>query len=53
MAKTTILDEVLKVVKCLKLIVKEKRLVQISDTSEIEKAVDEVIAKNHKEVGEV
>ncbi len=30
-------------------IVKEKGLVQISDTGEIEKAVDEVVAKNPKE----
>ena len=50
MAKTTILDEVFRSGKMPEVIVKEKGLVQISDTSEIEKAVDEVIAKNHKEV---
>ena len=50
MAKTTILDEVLKSGKMPEVIVKEKGLVQISDSSEIEKAVDEVIAKNPKEV---
>ena len=49
MAKTTILDEVLKSGKMPEVIVKEKGLVQISDSSEIEKAVDEVIAKNPKE----
>ena len=31
-------------------VIKEKGLVQISDTGEIEKAVDEVVAKNPKEV---
>ena len=50
MAKTTILDEVLKSGKMPEVIVKEKGLVQISDSSEIEKAVDEVISKNPKEV---
>lgn len=50
MAKTTILDEVFKSGKMPEVIVKEKGLIQISDSSEIEKAVDEIIAKNPKEV---
>ncbi|MFH1014434.1 MAG: Asp-tRNA(Asn)/Glu-tRNA(Gln) amidotransferase subunit GatB [Nitrospirota bacterium] len=50
MAKTTILDEVFKSGKMPEVIVKEKGLIQISDSSEIEKAVDEVISKNPKEV---
>lgn len=50
MAKTIILDEVFKSGKMPEVIVKERGLVQISDSSEIEKAADEVILKNPKEV---
>ncbi|MBA4349451.1 MAG: hypothetical protein C0415_05625 [Thermodesulfovibrio sp.] len=50
MAKTTILDEVLKSGKMPDVIVREKGLLQISDTSEIEKTVDEILAKNQKEI---
>lgn len=49
MAKS-ILYEVIDTGKMPEEIVKEKGLVQISDTGEIEKVVDEVIAKNPKEV---
>ena len=45
MAKTTILYEGFKSGKMPEVIIKEKGLVQISDSSEIEKAVDEVITK--------
>jgi len=47
----TIFDEMYKTGKNAETIVKEKGLVQISDESAIEKTVDEVIAKNPKEVG--
>lgn len=50
MAKTTILYEILDTGKMADDIIKEKGLTQISDTGAIEKAVDEVIAKNPKEV---
>jgi aspartyl-tRNA(Asn)/glutamyl-tRNA(Gln) amidotransferase subunit B len=46
----TVFEEMYKTGKDAETIVKEKGLVQISDSSEIEKAVDEVIAKNPKEV---
>lgn len=46
----TVFEEMYKTGKNAELIVKEKGLVQISDSSEIEKAVDKVIAKNPKEV---
>lgn len=46
----TIFEEMYKTGKDAEVIVKEKGLVQISDESAIEKAVDEVIAKNPKEV---
>jgi aspartyl-tRNA(Asn)/glutamyl-tRNA(Gln) amidotransferase subunit B len=46
----TVFEEIYKTGKDAETIVKEKGLIQISDTSEIEKAVDEVIAKNPKEV---
>jgi aspartyl-tRNA(Asn)/glutamyl-tRNA(Gln) amidotransferase subunit B len=49
MAKSTILYEILQTGKMPEMIVKEKGLVQISDTGEIEKAVDEVVSKNPKE----
>ncbi|MBM4140165.1 MAG: Asp-tRNA(Asn)/Glu-tRNA(Gln) amidotransferase subunit GatB [Nitrospira sp.] len=49
MAKTTILYEIFDTGKMPEEIVKEKGLVQISDTGEIEKAVDDVIAKHPKE----
>jgi aspartyl-tRNA(Asn)/glutamyl-tRNA(Gln) amidotransferase subunit B len=49
MAKSKILYEILDTGKMPEVIVKEKGLVQISDTGEIEKAVDEVVAKNPKE----
>ncbi|RJQ39037.1 MAG: Asp-tRNA(Asn)/Glu-tRNA(Gln) amidotransferase subunit GatB [Nitrospiraceae bacterium] len=50
MAKSTILPEAFKTGKMPEEIIKEKGLVQISDSSEIERVVDEVIAKNPKEV---
>lgn len=46
----TIFEEMYKTGKNPETIVKEKGLVQISDESAIEKAVDEVISKNPKEV---
>jgi aspartyl-tRNA(Asn)/glutamyl-tRNA(Gln) amidotransferase subunit B len=46
----TVFEEMYKTGKDADSIVKEKGLVQISDTGEIEKAVDEVIAKNPNEV---
>lgn len=46
----TVFEEMYKTCKDAETIVKEKGLVQISDSSEIEKAVDEVISKNPKEV---
>jgi aspartyl-tRNA(Asn)/glutamyl-tRNA(Gln) amidotransferase subunit B len=46
----TVFEEMYKTGKDAETIVKEKGLIQISDTSEIEKAVDEVVAKNPKEV---
>ena len=46
----TVFEEMYKTGKDAETIVKEKGLIQISDSSEIEKAVDEVIAKNPKEV---
>ncbi len=50
MAKGTILYEMLDTGKMPEEIIKEKGLVQISDSGEIEKVVDGVIAKNPKEV---
>ena len=50
MAKSTILFEILTTGNSPEEIIKEKGLVQISDSSELEKAVDEVIAKHVKEV---
>jgi len=50
MAKGTILYEMLDTGKMPEEIIKEKGLVQISDSGEIEKLVDDVIAKNPKEV---
>ncbi len=50
MAKTIILDEIFKSGKMPEDIVKEKGLVQISDAGEIEKAIDEILAKSQKEV---
>lgn len=46
----TVFEEMYKTGKDAEIIVKEKGLVQISDSSVIEKAVDEVISKNPKEV---
>jgi len=46
----TVFEEMYKTGKDAETIVKEKGLVQISDESAIEKAVDEVISKNLKEV---
>ncbi|MCG2709212.1 MAG: Asp-tRNA(Asn)/Glu-tRNA(Gln) amidotransferase GatCAB subunit B, partial [Thermodesulfovibrionales bacterium] len=46
----TVFEEMYKTCKDAETIVKEKGLVQISDESAIEKAVDEVISKNPKEV---
>lgn len=46
----TVFEEMYKTGKDAEVIVKEKGLVQISDESAIEKAIDEVIAKNQKEV---
>ncbi len=45
-----VFEEMYRTGKDAEIIVKEKGLVQISDSSEIEKAVDEVVAKNPKEV---
>ena len=46
----TVFEEMYKTGKDAETIVKEKSLVQISDVGEIEKIVDDVIAKNPKEV---
>ena len=46
----TVFDEMYKTGKDAAEIVREKGLVQISDSSEIEKIVDEIIARNPKEV---
>jgi aspartyl-tRNA(Asn)/glutamyl-tRNA(Gln) amidotransferase subunit B len=46
----TVFDEMYKTGKDAAEIVKEKGLVQISDSSEIEKLIDEIIAKSQKEV---
>jgi aspartyl-tRNA(Asn)/glutamyl-tRNA(Gln) amidotransferase subunit B len=46
----TVFEEMYKTGKDADVIVKEKGLVQISDIGEIEKAVDDVISKNPKEV---
>jgi aspartyl-tRNA(Asn)/glutamyl-tRNA(Gln) amidotransferase subunit B len=46
----TVFDEMYKTGKDAEDIVKEKGLVQISDSSEIEKIIDEIIAKSPKEV---
>jgi aspartyl-tRNA(Asn)/glutamyl-tRNA(Gln) amidotransferase subunit B len=45
----TVFDEMYKTGKDAETIVKEKGLVQISDASEIEKVIDEIIAKSPKE----
>ncbi len=50
MAKTTILDEICKSGKMPETIIKEKGLVQVSDESEIEKIVDDVLNKNPEEI---
>jgi aspartyl-tRNA(Asn)/glutamyl-tRNA(Gln) amidotransferase subunit B len=50
MAKSTILFEILTTGNPPEDIIKEKGLVQISDSSELEKTVDDVIAKHIKEV---
>jgi aspartyl-tRNA(Asn)/glutamyl-tRNA(Gln) amidotransferase subunit B len=50
MAKTTILHEILHTGKMPEEIVREKGLEQISDTGEIDKTIDEIIAKHPKEV---
>jgi aspartyl-tRNA(Asn)/glutamyl-tRNA(Gln) amidotransferase subunit B len=47
----TVFEEMYRTGKDAEIIVKEKGLLQISDSGEIEKAVDDVIAKNPKEVG--
>jgi aspartyl-tRNA(Asn)/glutamyl-tRNA(Gln) amidotransferase subunit B len=49
MAKGTILYEMLDTGKMPEEIIKEKGLVQISDSGEIEKVIDDVIAKNPAE----
>jgi aspartyl-tRNA(Asn)/glutamyl-tRNA(Gln) amidotransferase subunit B len=46
----TVFEEMYKTGKDAEVIVKEKGLVQISDAGEIEKVVDDVVAKNPKEV---
>ncbi|MDP3297846.1 MAG: Asp-tRNA(Asn)/Glu-tRNA(Gln) amidotransferase subunit GatB [Thermodesulfovibrionia bacterium] len=46
----TVFEEMYKTGKNADTIVKEKGLVQISDEADIEKAVDEVLEKNHEEV---
>ena len=46
----TVFEEMYKTGKNADTIVKEKGLVQISDEADIEKAVDEVLKKNHEEV---
>ncbi|MBI5057595.1 MAG: Asp-tRNA(Asn)/Glu-tRNA(Gln) amidotransferase subunit GatB [Nitrospirae bacterium] len=46
----TVFEEIYKTGKDAEVIVKEKGLVQVSDESEIEKVIDEVIANNPKEV---
>jgi aspartyl-tRNA(Asn)/glutamyl-tRNA(Gln) amidotransferase subunit B len=50
MAKSTLLVEMMKTGALPDVIVKEKGLVQISDAGELEKTVDDVIAKSPKEV---
>ena len=50
MAKSTLLVEMIKTGTLPDVIVKEKGLVQISDAGELEKTVDDVIAKSPKEV---
>ena len=50
MAKSTLLVEMIKTGALPDVIVKEKGLVQISDAGELEKTVDDVIAKSPKEV---
>lgn len=50
MAKTTVIYEIFHTGKMPEEIIREKGLTQISDSSEIEKAVNEVISKNPKEV---
>ncbi|MBI4848648.1 MAG: Asp-tRNA(Asn)/Glu-tRNA(Gln) amidotransferase subunit GatB [Nitrospirae bacterium] len=46
----TVFEEIYKTGRDAEVIVKEKGLVQVSDESEIEKVIDEVIANNPKEV---
>ncbi len=46
----TVFQEMFKTAKDAEVIVREKGLVQISDSSEIEKTVDEIVAANPKEV---
>jgi aspartyl-tRNA(Asn)/glutamyl-tRNA(Gln) amidotransferase subunit B len=46
----TVFEEMYRTGKDAEVIIKEKGLVQISDTGEIEKAIDEVIAKSPNEV---
>ncbi|MDH5202534.1 MAG: Asp-tRNA(Asn)/Glu-tRNA(Gln) amidotransferase subunit GatB [Nitrospirota bacterium] len=50
MAKTTVIYEIIQTGKMPDEIIKEKGLSQISDSGEIEKAIDDVIAKHPKEV---
>ncbi len=45
----TVFDEMYRTGKDAEVIVKEKGLIQMSDSSEIEKIVDEIISKNQKE----
>jgi len=47
----TVLEDMYKTGKDAEIIVKEKGLIQVSDESEIEKAIDDVLAKNPGEVG--
>jgi len=46
----TVFEEMFKTAKDADTIVKEKSLVQISDTEEIEKTIDDILAKSQKEV---
>lgn len=46
----TVFDEMYRTGKAPEIIVQEKGLVQITDSSEIEKAVDDIISKNQNEV---
>lgn len=50
MAKTEVLDEIYKTGEMPEIIIKDKGLVQVSDTGEIEAVVDDIISKSPKEV---